>query len=125
MQRARYGISAATTMFQSSPVTEDRCNGLFTGYPPARDGFNPHRSLRTGATRPWRDVFTDEVEFQSSPVTEDRCNDLRARTDPACTGFQSSPVTEDRCNAAAEAIALVYSLFQSSPITEDRCNSAT
>ena len=37
-------------MFQSSPVTEDRCNHVRG--PACAEGvcFNPHRSLRTGAT---------------------------------------------------------------------------
>ena len=59
--------------FQSSPVTEDRCNVVDQRIGGMEAGFNPHRSLRTGATFPVRPAECGPW-FQSSPVTEDRCN---------------------------------------------------
>ena len=87
------------------------------------ESFNPHRSLRTGATRiPGLKVEVDS--FQSSPVTEDRCNGRPNVTANLAPGFQSSPVTEDRCNDHVYVRECYHRRFQSSPVTEDRCNLA-
>gem|GEM_PF-4401965 len=49
---ASIGASGTVSMFQSSPVTKDRCNMFFPNRRPAQTTL-----------------------FQSSPVTKDRCNE--------------------------------------------------
>ena len=95
------------SLFQSSPVTEDRCNGRRTRCGRRSLGFNPHRSLRTGATPNRAPPTSSKSKFQSSPVTEDRCNWQTLSDTIQGHWFQSSPVTEDRCNGCALS-RLVY-----------------
>ena len=80
----------------------------------SRPSFNPHRSLRTGATVVKQQSVANRMVFQSSPVTEDRCNRSIRLLPTVFTSFQSSPVTEDRCNANnayADEVALVVSIL--------------
>ena len=44
-------IHTVISRFQSSPVPEDGCNGRWTRAMRPSQGFNPHPSRRTGATR--------------------------------------------------------------------------
>ena len=75
MQPARFTRpSAASVMFQSSPVPEDGCNMQYATKPALTAGFNPHTSRRTGATLRACDSLVTKARFQSSPVPEDGCN---------------------------------------------------
>ena len=116
MQHYHSGRSDTAQWFQSSPVPEDGCNAAHRTGCATRQGFNPHPSRRTGATRIRQGNTIGTTLFQSSPVPEDGCNLLvHGYFTNSGSQFQSSPVPEDGCNHRRILVGICVRRFNPHP----------